>query len=125
MLSQPSNASQCWLAAIIYRIWSASRQSTGMSGYNLRLTIRIIAESGFIYTVTNIATLISLVVSSEPVYNEIAIIVSEVFSAINYPVAGIAFNLILIRVAQQRASSDVVESQESVSSARFRGLSKA
>ncbi|KAF8341129.1 hypothetical protein F5887DRAFT_1076558 [Amanita rubescens] len=79
-------------SAITFRIWrhSLSRRFT-------HFAIRVIAESGLLYTLTSIAVLGT--VSNLSNWFSIT-------SAINNRTAGIAFSLILIRVAQNRVNSE-------------------
>jgi len=81
-------------SAITFLIWRNSLPGRKFA----RFAIRVIAESGLLYTLTSIASF-CMVFPSSPVGYSIA-------SAINFPTAGIAFNLILIRVAQNRASPE-------------------
>ncbi|KAF8342389.1 hypothetical protein F5887DRAFT_356498 [Amanita rubescens] len=76
-------------SAIILQIWrySVSRRLT-------RFAIRVIAESGLLYTLINIATCCAVFLSPDHWF-VIAI-------GINFPTAGVAYNLILLRVAQNR-----------------------
>ncbi|KAF8959370.1 hypothetical protein BDZ97DRAFT_1922901 [Flammula alnicola] len=76
----------------IYLVAKASKASS--SAHQLRFTMRILIESGFLYLATAIA---HFVVWWTP--NAFAI---SVISGINLSVTGIAFNLILIRAAQGR-----------------------
>ncbi|KAF8343635.1 hypothetical protein F5887DRAFT_1075734 [Amanita rubescens] len=81
-------------AIITFRIWKNS-----LSRRFARFVIRVIAESGLLYTLTSIANFCTVIINS---YNGVFIT-----SAINNRTAGIAFNLILIRVAQNRANSEL------------------
>ncbi|KAF8325110.1 hypothetical protein F5887DRAFT_259817 [Amanita rubescens] len=69
------------------------------NGFSRRFgpTIHVIAESGLLYTLTSIATFCIMFIPSNGF---------PIVTAINFPIAGIAFNLILIRVAQNRASPE-------------------
>ncbi|PFH47713.1 hypothetical protein AMATHDRAFT_6486 [Amanita thiersii Skay4041] len=109
-------------SAIILRIWGAAKQSCNSdTGDTLFFSIRIIAESGLLYTITSIMLLITYVLS--PISNTGAIAELQC-SAINFPVTGIAFNLILIRVAQQRVTSDSrANLTKPISALRFRTVS--
>ncbi|KAF8342392.1 hypothetical protein F5887DRAFT_1076188 [Amanita rubescens] len=80
-------------SAIILKIWrnSFSRRLS-------QFAIRIITESGLLYTFTTIATFCVLFLNHDTAF--------VVTSAINFPTALIAYNLILIRVAQNRASQE-------------------
>jgi len=59
--------------------------------------MRILAESGLLYLSITIAHLLAWFTQ-----DNVAI---QIFSMINLPVIGIAFNLVLIRAAQKRAES--------------------
>ncbi|KAF8185151.1 hypothetical protein BJ912DRAFT_973717 [Pholiota molesta] len=80
----------------IYLVTEGSKGSTSI--HQLRFTMRILIESGFLYLATAIA---HLVVWWTP--NAYAI---SVISGINLSVTGIAFNLILIRAAQRRVEEE-------------------
>jgi hypothetical protein len=83
-----------------------------------RFVIRVIAESGLLYTLTSIATFCMVFIS--PTIGSVitsAIVCHEssggpylTSCTQNFPVAGIAYNLILIRVAQNRAEPQGVPS---------------
>ncbi|KAF8330666.1 hypothetical protein F5887DRAFT_999837 [Amanita rubescens] len=77
-------------SAIVVKIWRNT-----VSRHLCRFTIRVVAESGLLYTITTIVTfcMIFLTVPGG----------SQIAAAINLPVSGIAYHLILIRVAQNRA----------------------
>ncbi|KAF8330649.1 hypothetical protein F5887DRAFT_78146 [Amanita rubescens] len=66
-----------------------------------RFAIRLITESGLLYTLTSIAAFFTLLFSPTDIL--------LLTSAINFPVAGIAYNLILIRVAENRAKPEPSE----------------
>ncbi|KAF8636429.1 hypothetical protein AX17_003611 [Amanita inopinata Kibby_2008] len=105
-------------SAIIFRIWSVARKNN-TSGHRLRFTIRIVAESGLLYTLTSIMLLCATSIRRSPTGNPLPQIL---LSALNFSMTGIAFNLILIRAAQHRVSSDsedVIEKQKSLSMLRF------
>ncbi|KAM6492056.1 hypothetical protein JOM56_011780 [Amanita muscaria] len=77
--------------AIIYRIFKAAnhRQS------GLHKISRTLFESGFLYTLTSSMNLVSSIVVAPPIMRYIS-------DAINFSMTGITFNLIIIRVRQQR-----------------------
>ncbi|PFH47137.1 hypothetical protein AMATHDRAFT_68350 [Amanita thiersii Skay4041] len=90
---------------IIHRIWRVTRLTTGAaSPTSVSFTIQVIAESGLLYTITSILGLIAGM-ASLGVKNTASRFAAAIFSAINYNMTGIAFNLLLIRVAQKRTSS--------------------
>ncbi|KAF8333004.1 hypothetical protein F5887DRAFT_1080459 [Amanita rubescens] len=80
-------------SAIILRIWRNS-----LSRRLARFAIRVIAESGLLYTLTSIVAFSMVFPTSN-----VGFLMAD---AINFPTAGIAFNLILIRVAQNRANQE-------------------
>ncbi|KIL60211.1 hypothetical protein M378DRAFT_14291 [Amanita muscaria Koide BX008] len=83
-------------AAIIYRIMrDASKSGPGIK--RLQHLCRILAEAGFLYTLTTIPPLVAFFL--DPSH----LIVLQVAEAVNFSMAGIAFNLVLIRVSQNRA----------------------
>ncbi|PFH46272.1 hypothetical protein AMATHDRAFT_51154 [Amanita thiersii Skay4041] len=95
---------------IIFRIWNlANRTTEPPDRRNLTLTIRIIAESGLLYTITSILALITGVAYLE-LKNTSSSIASSIFAAINLNMTGIAFNLLLIRVALNRTSASTSSS---------------
>jgi hypothetical protein len=78
--------------------------------------IRVIAESGLLYTLTSISTLSAVLLCPDNWFAiTSAIVCRKELNAAgglshpctqSFPTSGIAFNLILIRVAQNRASSE-------------------
>ncbi|KIL60586.1 hypothetical protein M378DRAFT_83586, partial [Amanita muscaria Koide BX008] len=87
--------------AIIYRILCVV-QGTSSSRSRFYKTGRILAESGILYTVSTALNLVATVIDNGPQDD----IYKFVFDVINFSMAGIAFNLILIRVGQGRVASD-------------------
>ena len=90
-----------------------------MSPQRFRFTIRVIVESGLLYTITSIVTFcLELMPNEEPLVIASAIVctngpIARIVSnsrTQNFPVAGIAYNLILMRVAQNRAKHEVYAS---------------
>ncbi|KAF8330642.1 hypothetical protein F5887DRAFT_999715 [Amanita rubescens] len=79
-------------SAIIWQIW---RNSLSRRLCRFAIPIRVIAESGLLYTLTSIATFCAVLLSPHEWF--------MVVTAINFPTSLIAYNLILIRVAQNRA----------------------
>ncbi|KAF8347934.1 hypothetical protein F5887DRAFT_671807 [Amanita rubescens] len=77
--------------AIILKIWRNT-----LSPCLARFVIRVIVESGLLYTLTNIATFCAMIFSPDSVL--------WITHAISFPTSLIAYNLILIRVAQNRAT---------------------
>ncbi|KAF5316815.1 hypothetical protein D9619_006885 [Psilocybe cf. subviscida] len=101
---------------IIYRLWRLDQETTfGRSRRAIRFAASLIIESGSLYLTTGIA---HFVVWWTP--NNFAI---NVVSNINIPVIGIAFNLILIRLAQHRADEEHRDQGEPVSAMQFQGVS--
>ncbi|KIL60222.1 hypothetical protein M378DRAFT_130805 [Amanita muscaria Koide BX008] len=99
--------------AIIYRIMhDASKSGPGIK--RLQRLCRILAEAGFLYTLTTIPPLVAFFLDSS------YLIVLQVAEAVNFSMAGIAFNLVLIRVGQNRA--DARRSQLDFGSTDRRGL---
>ncbi|KAF8342398.1 hypothetical protein F5887DRAFT_1283775 [Amanita rubescens] len=82
-------------SAIIFRI-----RRNSLSRRFSRFVIRVIAESGLLYTLTSIATFCTVFPAGG--HNN----GFSIASAISSRTAGIAFNLILIRVAQNRANPE-------------------
>ncbi|KIL59640.1 hypothetical protein M378DRAFT_84851 [Amanita muscaria Koide BX008] len=106
--------------AIVYRIMSVARNSINPSN-RLSQTWRIIAESGALYTISTIVNLIATVlVGMDERFNLFQVTADP----INFSMAGIAFNLILIRVGQQRvaeqAKSEGNKASHWLSTLRFR-----
>ncbi|KAF8341141.1 hypothetical protein F5887DRAFT_976910 [Amanita rubescens] len=81
-------------SAIIWQIWrnSFSRRLT-------RFVVRVVAESGLLYTLVSIATCCGVFLGP----NRWLVVMIQ----INYLTAGVAYNLIMIRVAQNRARPEV------------------
>ncbi|PFH53339.1 hypothetical protein AMATHDRAFT_45608 [Amanita thiersii Skay4041] len=94
-------------SAIVLRIWRITSRSGNQKSVNsLHSTIRIIVDSGLLYTLSSVALLIIWFTWDRTPETEAKDLAQVVSSAINSPMPGITFNLILIRVAQQRASRD-------------------
>ncbi|PFH49136.1 hypothetical protein AMATHDRAFT_63703 [Amanita thiersii Skay4041] len=88
--------------AIVYKIWSVTQRSSGSTLTHvpeLRSTMRIVGESGFLYMLTSISLFIAWNLPQK--YQQEY--VETICSSINTPMIGIAFNLIWIRVARQRS----------------------
>ncbi|PPQ69717.1 hypothetical protein CVT26_001634 [Gymnopilus dilepis] len=88
---------------IIYKIWSVAKTSSQsqISTRQLRFVLRVLIESGALYLTIAI---IHFLVWWTP--NNFAISVS---SAINLPIIGIAFNLILMRTYRRRVDEELSE----------------
>ncbi|PFH50978.1 hypothetical protein AMATHDRAFT_85447 [Amanita thiersii Skay4041] len=85
-------------SAIVLRIWRATKES-GDTKDDLRFTMRIIIDSGLLLVLTNLALLIAFIFVPRTPYAQAP---QVIISAINFPMSGITFNLVTIRVAQQR-----------------------
>ncbi|PFH47648.1 hypothetical protein AMATHDRAFT_42804 [Amanita thiersii Skay4041] len=93
-------------SSIILRIWKVAKESLGRhTRRGLHFTIHVIADSGLLYTLSSIIGIITWLYTLKNT-GAAAQLIAAIFSSINYAMVGIAFNLILIRVASQRASSD-------------------
>ncbi|KIL57873.1 hypothetical protein M378DRAFT_359464 [Amanita muscaria Koide BX008] len=91
--------------AIIYRIWYTSRKTSGsLSPKRLNYIMRILAESGILYTCTAMFRLAGAVLVSVTRTDAIWVncFINDISDAINFSMAGISFNLLLIRVYQSR-----------------------
>ncbi|KIL60204.1 hypothetical protein M378DRAFT_168341 [Amanita muscaria Koide BX008] len=100
-------------AAIIYRIWSAARNSGG-SPRRLIYTMRILAESGILYTSTSVFSLVGTLLIGRSDRTWIDLLISDLSDAISLSMASISFNLILIRVYQSRVEvQDMYRSADS------------
>ncbi|KAF8631869.1 hypothetical protein AX15_002139 [Amanita polypyramis BW_CC] len=84
-------------SATIFQIWRNS-----IFPHPLQFTIRVVAESGLLYTITSVVSACLLFIRNSPTG---PVILPAVATAINFPATGIAYNLILIRVAQHRIST--------------------
>jgi hypothetical protein len=98
-------------AAIILQIWRIT--CLPQARRRLRFTIRVIAESGLLYTLTSIATFCAELLPNQAPFvitsaivctNGLIVRIASHGHTQNFPVSGIAYNLILIRVAQNRAN---------------------
>ncbi|KAF8621301.1 hypothetical protein AX15_007899 [Amanita polypyramis BW_CC] len=109
-------------AAIVYLISTVAKKSVRSSrGSRLHQTWRIVAESGALYTLSTILNLIAIVLCSRgPGYA--VNILGAITDPISVCTAGIAFNLILIRVDQQRRQRMV--DQDKTSDSQFGNNSK-
>ncbi|PFH47840.1 hypothetical protein AMATHDRAFT_6372 [Amanita thiersii Skay4041] len=91
-------------AAILYRIWHIAKYSLAPSSRRtLHFAMHVIVESVLLYTVSSIVAMIMWLLSLRFPTSSVQLAVA-IFSVINYCMIGIAFNLLLIRVAQQRAN---------------------
>ncbi|KAM6492253.1 hypothetical protein JOM56_011977 [Amanita muscaria] len=83
--------------AIIYRIWCTTKAS-GSSPKRLTYIMRILAESGILYTSTSALSLVGsvLVIKKDPTWVEN--LINDIAAVISFPMAGIALNVLLIRV---------------------------
>ncbi|KAM6499054.1 hypothetical protein JOM56_004562 [Amanita muscaria] len=109
--------------AIVYRIVSVMKDSINSSN-RLSQTWRIIAESGALYTISTIVNLVATVLIGIDAMNNSYSLFQLTADPINFTMAGIAFNLILIRVGQQRVAdqnkSSVNKRSQWLSTLRFR-----
>ncbi|KAM6499797.1 hypothetical protein JOM56_005305 [Amanita muscaria] len=90
--------------AIIYRI-SSARKNSGGSPKRLNYVVRILAESGILYTSTIIFRLVGLLLIAGDDFTWVKAIIASVSDIIGFSMAGITFNLILIRVYNSRVES--------------------
>ncbi|KIJ41920.1 hypothetical protein M422DRAFT_254931 [Sphaerobolus stellatus SS14] len=85
--------------AIAWRLWKIAKENEGVtSTHTLNFLSRVFTESGVLYLVVTTA---HLIVWFTPSAFAIALV-----SDINIPITGIAFNLIIIRTAQERAKEN-------------------
>ncbi|KIL60209.1 hypothetical protein M378DRAFT_951174 [Amanita muscaria Koide BX008] len=99
--------------AIIVRIMRKSSEASGRSVKRLQHLCRILAETGFLYTLSTIPPLVTYFLDPTKY-----LLANQVTTTINYYLAGIAFNLVLIRVGQSRAEagdSQVTDRQKLIS----------
>ncbi|TFK34155.1 hypothetical protein BDQ12DRAFT_715432 [Crucibulum laeve] len=83
--------------AIIYRIWSVKKEVKSHTSKNqLRFVMRVLIESGSLYLAITIAHLV--------VWFTPSTLAIDVVSAINLPIIGMTFNLIIMRTSQKRAA---------------------
>ncbi|PFH47838.1 hypothetical protein AMATHDRAFT_6371 [Amanita thiersii Skay4041] len=100
-----------YVITIILNIYATCCKTSTWSKHVFRFVTRVIAESGLLYTFTSILLLITFILSA--ISWEDYLLVEEVCSAVNFSMLGVAFNLIIIRVAKQRVSTEMVEESES------------
>ncbi|KAM6499108.1 hypothetical protein JOM56_004616 [Amanita muscaria] len=82
--------------AIIYRIRRTTKASRS-SPKRLTYIMRILAESGILYTSTSVLSLVaSVLVIKDPTWVEY--LINDIAAVISFPMAGIALNVLLIRV---------------------------
>ncbi|KIL57852.1 hypothetical protein M378DRAFT_171232 [Amanita muscaria Koide BX008] len=112
-------------AAIVYRIWYTRKTSYG-NPRRLNYTMRILAESGILYTFTLLFSLTGALLSARNDATWVDSVIYNVSDAINFSMAGTAFNLILIRVYQSRvelrdsmAESRTVDGEQTLSGMQF------
>ncbi|PFH49893.1 hypothetical protein AMATHDRAFT_62301 [Amanita thiersii Skay4041] len=92
-------------SAIILRIWLVARNSIG-SGRQFHFAIRVVVESGLLYTTTSIMLLCALAVGRTSGYS-MTTFPRVLLSAINFSMTGIAFNLLLMRTSHYRVHREV------------------
>ncbi|KAM6499697.1 hypothetical protein JOM56_005205 [Amanita muscaria] len=102
----------CTTTAIIYRILR-TRKTSGSSLKRLNYVIRILADSGILYTSMITFALVGRLLPSLHSSNWIEILIGDISDVISFCTAGITFNMILIRVYQSR-----VESRDSLADSR-------
>ncbi|KIL57763.1 hypothetical protein M378DRAFT_171348 [Amanita muscaria Koide BX008] len=101
--------------AIIYRIWYTTK-TRGNASKRLNYVVRILVESGIIYTCTIIFRLAGTVLAAWR-WNDatwVNYFISDISDAINFSMAGISFNLLIIRVYHSRR----VQLQDSMADSR-------
>ncbi|KAM6499908.1 hypothetical protein JOM56_005416 [Amanita muscaria] len=98
--------------AIIYRIWY-TRKITSGSPKRLNYIMRILAESGILYTSTMIFGLVGSVLTGKNDPTWVDYFIGDISDAINFSIGGIAFNLLFIRVNKSR-----VELRDSLADSR-------
>ncbi|KAM6499792.1 hypothetical protein JOM56_005300 [Amanita muscaria] len=86
--------------AIIARIMRRSSEASGRSVKRLQHLCRILAETGFLYTLSTIPPLVTYFLDPTKY-----LLANEATTIIYYYLAGITFNLVLIRVGQSRAEA--------------------
>ncbi|KAM6501663.1 hypothetical protein JOM56_001640 [Amanita muscaria] len=96
-------ANNIYTTSIVYRILQVVNNTAGGSR-RLYKTGRIIAESGILYVVSSLLLLVAYIGASNN--NPSFVLVAPIFDAVNYSTSMISFNLVIIRVNQQRAEED-------------------
>ncbi|KIL57258.1 hypothetical protein M378DRAFT_16364 [Amanita muscaria Koide BX008] len=83
-------------SAIVYRVWRVARASTHRHSSILYRICRVVATTGILYTCTSLPLVVAafLLRKNAAVYNPC--------DALNFSMAGITFNLFLIRIGQLR-----------------------
>ncbi|PFH45554.1 hypothetical protein AMATHDRAFT_8984 [Amanita thiersii Skay4041] len=93
-------------SSIVFKIWRVTKESSGINTQRgLHFTIHVIADSGMLFTLSTILAFIMWLYTLKNT-GPVAQMTGLISGCINYAMLGIAFNLIIIRVATQRASSD-------------------
>lgn len=87
-------------SAIVYRVWRVARANNHRSSI-LHRVYRIVAGTGILYTCTSLPLVVTAFLMAKNVTAYI------ICGGINFSVAGITFNLLLIRVGQLRADVDM------------------
>ncbi|KAF8726116.1 hypothetical protein AX14_008065 [Amanita brunnescens Koide BX004] len=96
---------------IAYKIVSMQKLES-LSTQRVRFVMRVIIESGLMYTATAVMLFISLFTNN--------LFVSDFLSAINFQTVGIAFNLIIIRVMSDTVDKNAASAtQERLTSVQF------
>ncbi|PFH48951.1 hypothetical protein AMATHDRAFT_64123 [Amanita thiersii Skay4041] len=92
--------------AITLRIWysKARHRKNGFTKATIPFSIRIVAESGILYTTSSTMVMILWIIPASVKLD----FVQSVVNGVSVPMVGIAFNLIFIRVACKRAGIEVV-----------------
>ncbi|KIL58937.1 hypothetical protein M378DRAFT_15195 [Amanita muscaria Koide BX008] len=90
--------------AIIYRVLR-TRKTSGGSPKRLNYVMRILADSGILYTSMITFALVGRLLASWHDPDWIEILIADISDVISFSTAGITFNLILIRVYHVRVES--------------------
>ncbi|KAF8631690.1 hypothetical protein AX17_005038, partial [Amanita inopinata Kibby_2008] len=106
-------------SAIVYCIWNVSKSSyiPQASKRRFRFAVRIIVESGLMYTTTTIMAFGAAIANN---FNAVLIT-----SAMSFQTIGIAFNLIIIRVMKERVQGDDESRSSRVTTVHFRGVTNS
>ncbi|KIL61454.1 hypothetical protein M378DRAFT_166910, partial [Amanita muscaria Koide BX008] len=97
-------------SALVYKIWRAAKNNAG-TNHLLYRTCRILTESGILHTFPSVLYLARVIkariIDSQPAPTVNSILLLDLVLSIERPLSifmpGIAFNLITIRVGEQRA----------------------
>ncbi|PFH49353.1 hypothetical protein AMATHDRAFT_63423 [Amanita thiersii Skay4041] len=109
-------------SAILFRIWHTLQDGVEPSHNKLRLILHLFSESGLLFTITSIMAGVTIFIQSMSIISG-NMFVRLLFTGINFVVAAITMNLLLILSAQSQLKAqlpDVQRARRDVPTLQFR-----